>query len=46
VLFVGISEVEIKVCHQGLTDIAHGFYVFDDCRTGEQQGLNCLSQKQ
>jgi hypothetical protein len=32
-LFVNVSEVEIEICHQGLTGIAHGFHIFDDCRT-------------
>jgi hypothetical protein len=36
-LFVDVSEIEIEVCHRGLTGIAHGFHILDDCRTGERQ---------
>jgi hypothetical protein len=45
VLFVDVSEIEVKICDPGLTGIAHGFHIFDDCRTGERQATQLSSTK-
>jgi hypothetical protein len=31
VLFVDVPKVKIEICHRGLTGIAHGFDILDDC---------------
>ena len=36
-LFVDVPKIEIKICHRGLTGIAHGFDILDDCGTGKCQ---------
>ena len=36
-LFPDVPKVEIEICHQGLTGIAHGFDILDDCRAGQCQ---------
>jgi hypothetical protein len=37
VLFVYVSEVEVEICHRGLTGIAHNFHFLDNCGTGKRQ---------
>jgi hypothetical protein len=46
VLFVDVSEIEIKVCNRCLTGIAHGFHIFDDRRTRVRQATQLSLAKQ
>jgi hypothetical protein len=42
VLFVDVPKVEIKISHRGLTGIAHGFDVLDNCRAGKCQPTSVI----
>jgi hypothetical protein len=42
VLFVDVPKVEVEICHRGLTDIAHGFDILDDCGAGKCQTTSVI----
>jgi hypothetical protein len=42
VLFVDVPKVEIEICHRGLTGIAHGFDILDDCGAGKCQTTSVI----
>jgi hypothetical protein len=42
VLFVDIPKVKIEICHRGLTGIAHGFDILNDCRARKRQTTSVI----
>ena len=41
-LFADVPKVEIEICHRGLTGIAHGFDILDDCGAGQCQTISVI----
>jgi hypothetical protein len=45
VLFADVPEVKVEITHRGLTGIAHGLDIVDDCRTCKSRTTSVFERK-